>query len=318
MKVIDAYCHIIPLAYVDSLRRYRNETVGAAVQRQDRLNKNFPQFCDLDHRFQNMDEYGIDAEVASPVAYLDPNLLPLPKQNLSLTRLLNDSMAQIARESNGRIWAVGAVPLLSSKDDIHEELRRAKTELGLKGVNVPTNVHGRAIDTFGDLWESAAELRMPVYLHPANSPPAGRTYEKEYDLMHVLGWPFDTSLALSRLVFSGIAKKYPQLPVIAHHLGGMIPFFGGRMVESYQDKGLLRSFKRFYYDVAVGGSEAAFMCGYNVFGSKRLILGTDYPHGPNGGKPRLAGYPRIVKESSLSEKEKADILEGNIRRILRL
>ncbi len=112
--------------------------------------------------------------------------------------------------------------------------------------------------------------------------------------------------------------------------GGMIPFFWGRIEETYEPsrqqkligrvmpKPLLEYFSHFYYDTAVGGSAAAIRCAYEVFGADQIVFATDYPWGPGGGDSRLAKYPNIIKSLGLSGAENKKIFEDNARRLLNL
>ncbi|MDP2916941.1 MAG: amidohydrolase family protein, partial [Dehalococcoidia bacterium] len=118
--------------------------------------------------------------------------------------------------------------------------------------------------------------------------------------------------------------------IVSHHLGGMIPFFWGRINETYSPadqqktigrtlpEPLFKYFSLFYYDTAVGGSVSAVKCAYDVFGASQLVFATDNPHGPGTGEIRLATYPGVIKSLGLSEAENKQIFEGNARKILGL
>ncbi|MFC2006897.1 amidohydrolase family protein, partial [Chloroflexota bacterium] len=172
---------------------------------------------------------------------------------------------------------------------------------------------------------------VPIYIHP-NDPVSteGRSYEADYDMIHNFGWPFETELTLSRLVFSGVMERYPALKIISHHLGGGIPFFWGRINETYNPSGqhrligrvmpkpLYDYFSLFYYDTAVGGSAQAIRCAYEVFGADKLIFATDAPNGPQHGELRLANYPNVIISLGLSKDENNKILADNARRVINL
>jgi aminocarboxymuconate-semialdehyde decarboxylase len=228
----------------------------------------------------------------------------------------------------------GNVPLTDFEKGGRQEMERAVKTLGLKAMTLCTNLAGKPLDLpeFESFWACATEMDIAVYIHPNH--PVGhtdRSYEAEYELIHTLGWPFETALVLSRLVFSGIMDRYPTLKVVSHHLGGgMIPFFMGRINETYdQDsqekffgrvlpRPLSDYFSRFYYDTAVGGSAPAIRCAYEVFGADQLIFATDAPHGPGTGESRLAEYPKLIDSMSFSGEEKKKILGENARKILNL
>jgi aminocarboxymuconate-semialdehyde decarboxylase len=176
-------------------------------------------------------------------------------------------------------------------------------------------------------------MDIPVWIHPRD--PArkkDRAYEAEYDLIHNFGWPFETVLALARMVFSGFMDRFPGIRIVSHHLGGgMIPFFFGRTMETYMPekqqqligrtlpKPLYDYFSSFYFDTAVGGSVAALRCCYEVFGkANRMIFATDAPYGPRHGEARLDTYPAVIKALGLSDPEAEKILSGNARKLLKM
>jgi aminocarboxymuconate-semialdehyde decarboxylase len=184
---------------------------------------------------------------------------------------------------------------------------------------------------FEPFWAQAAALGIPVFIHPRGPfKTDGRTYEGGYDLIHNLGWPFETALALHRLVFSGIMERYPNLKIISHHLGGgMVPFFLGRTIETYEipkqekllglvmPRPLSEYFSLFYYDTAVGGSAAAIRCAYEVFGAEKLVFATDAPNGPEAGVMRLRTYPDVIRSLKLSPAETEKIMSGNISNLFK-
>ena len=311
-----------------------------------------PQVYDPDTRLADLDKFGMQAQVTGNYEAIDPNQLPVdPETQLSLCKTVNDDMARVMQASHGRIHTLANVPLSALSIGGLDEMRRAIKDLGLKGFMVITNARGMPIDKFPSFWEEAAKLSAPVFIHPCN--PAsneGRPYEAEYDLVHVFGWPFESTLIISRLVFSGIVKNNPSLRIVIHHAGAMIPFFAGRMNESYRGrppsnmaegtegiyayrKGkkapsenkvskitpIIEDFvKQIYYDTAIGGNAAAIRCASEIFGSDRIVFGTDYPFGPKGGRGRLESYPSVVKSTGFSKSDLRKIFNENIATLLRL
>ena len=144
--------------------------------------------------------------------------------------------------------------------------------------------------------------------------------------MHVFGWPFETTLTLARLVFSGIMEEFGNLKIFTHHLGGMIPFYWGRMEESYLPeyvkktdvalrKPLKEYFGMFYYDTAVGNNPGAIKCAYEIFGVDQIVFASDAPYGPGTGDERLESYPKIIEQLGLPAADTAKILGGNAAKI---
>ena len=333
--IIDAHTHGLHGDYLDQL-----ETAGGhwAKERTNLLKERAqrrPTFIDIRLRIEQLDKNNINIQVVTPPFWIDSNLFPGDvSAKLAVARALNDNMARMAEDSKARLLTGGSVPLASFEQGGRQEMERAINALGLKAISLPSNVNGKPLDSpeFEPFWAHANDMHVAVYIHPAN--PAGkrdRKYEAEYDLTHNFGWPFETALMLSRLVFSGILERYPNLKVLSHHLGGgMIPFFWGRINETYNlddqqetigrvlPKPLFDYFSRFYYDTAVGGSAPAIRCAYEVFGADRLVFATDAPHGPGTGEARLATYPDVIRSLGFSEEESKKIFESNAKRLLNI
>jgi uncharacterized protein len=329
--IIDAHSHAVDAGSLDSLmsiggdwvRKNLNRLFGPA--REKKLYAH-----DVVMRLAQLDRNGVDMQVVTPISSLDSNICPGDaKAKLAYAATMNDGMVKLMKDSKGRLLACGTIPLEDFENSGRREMNRA-VEAGIKAFTVPTHVKGRPLDLpgFERFWDTAADLGTPVYIHPRD--PAGfadRSYEAEYRLAHTVGWPYETELALMRIVFSGMMERYPSLVIVSHHLGGGLPFFMGRIMETYADSpeagGLVcyercKDFSRIYYDTAVGGSAAAVRCAYDVFGAGQLVFATDAPFGTDGGEQRLAEYPGVIRSLGLTEDENRKIFSDNIRKIFKL
>jgi len=319
--IIDTYSHFCPADFVSELVRMSsaNSILCEFIAKNVDVTKHFgrfPQFTDVKTRVQHLDKYHIDKQVTGMNNLIDPNVLPMEIEEVGkLCHMFNDGMAEAMRKADGRVITTASVPLASP--DMETEMDRAIKDLGLKGVFVPSHVHGKPIDKFTSLWDKAERLDVPVWIHPADPESVeGRPYEAEYDLTHSFGWPFETTLMASRLVFSGTMERHPRLKIVLHHLGAYISFMSGRISETYGTKPItpqgasyhvqlknvqlkkapIEYYKMFYCDTAVGGYAEAVRCGLEVFGADHVIFATDYPWGPEGGERRLATYPGVLQE----------------------
>ncbi|MFC2072140.1 amidohydrolase family protein [Chloroflexota bacterium] len=335
--IIDAHTHMFHSSYLEWMEEKGGNEVKkrAAIMRQSLRRR--PHQMDVGLRLAMLDRNNIDFQVVT-----NPGGSNLPVDDaadrLAMVRVLNDGMARLMEESKGRLIAGGNIPLIGFDQDGGKEMTRAIKTLGLKAITVPSHLKGTPLDApeFEPFWAQAAEMGVPVYIHPF-SPERhrDRTYEGDYDLSHNFGWPFETILALSRLVFSGIMERYPTLKIVSHHLGGGMPFWFARTNESYDPtnprhevqneaigrvltKPLFDYFSLFYYDTAVGGSAPAIRCAYDVFGADKLLFATDAPNGPGSGEVRLATYPNAIKSLGLPEPDNRKIFADNARRILNL
>jgi len=236
--IIDAHTHGFDGRHMESLKKAGGRWAEQSLNRLLAQTQKKPHFMDFGLRIEMLDRVGIDLQVVTPPHSLDCNLLPGDASaQTHMARAINDSMAGLMEASKGRLLACGNIALADFESHGSKEMERAIMELGLKGITVTTNLKGKPVDSpeFVAFWAQAAEMDIAVYIHPSDPvSQAGRTYEAEYDMIHNFGWPFETVLILSRLVFSGIMDRYPTLKIISHHLGGgMIPFFWGRINETY-------------------------------------------------------------------------------------
>lgn len=336
--IIDAHTHMMNAKYFEQLAGKGGKWGQERVEFGRGVAQRKPHFTDVRERVAQLERTGIDFQVVTPQSTFDCNLLPgeLSAQ-LAYARVLNDSMAALREESKGRLLPAGTIPMAGFEQGSRQELERAVNTLGLRGIGINTNIRGKPIDApeFEQFWACVNEMEVPVFIHPVK--PAGTTdrpYEAEYDLVHNFGWPFETTLMLCRLVFSGIMERYPRLRVVSHHLGGgLLPFYMGRTLETYEPenqranyggqaealpKPLFEYFRRFYYDTAVGGSAPSTKLGYEVFGADPLLFATDAPWGPGSGEFRLRDYPKVIESLDIPEADKRKILGENARRLLKL
>jgi len=218
------------------------------------------------------------------------------------------------------------------------ELERAVTTLGAVGVQVFSNVNGLPLDDprFFPLFETADRLKCPILLHPARGAAVadypGETKSK-YEIWWTFGWPYETSAAMQRLVFSRLFDRLPAIRIVAHHLGAMVPYFEGRVGygldqfgartadEDYE--GLRRSmpkrpfdyFKMFWADTAVFGSRAATECGLAFFGTEQVVFASDAPFDPEGGPMYIRETIRVIDSLDISAEARRNIYQGNAERL---
>ena len=219
--VIDGFSHILPKRFVEEIsRRYPTDELKglSAIKR----------FHEVENRVRVLDEYKIDQQVltlARPSIWIDmPEDIALP-----VTRAANDAVFETAKQFPERFIPLGTLPNLS--EEFLPELDRCIEDLGMAGVQIFSNVDGRPLDDpeFRPFFEKANSTRVPVWIHPQ----LRVGWAERFALDKLLGWPYDTSMALAQLVFSGIMEAYPDLRIISHHMGGMIPFFSERLKTGY-------------------------------------------------------------------------------------
>ncbi len=182
---------------------------------------------------------------------------------------------------------------------------------GANAIQIGTNANGEPLDEkkFWPIYEVIAKSGRPILLHPARTremPDYPTEKVSKYEICSVLGWPYETGVTLARFVFSGIIDRNPGLTIVAHHLGGVIPYLEGRVGHSFDQLGARTSdedygavlrglkkrpydyFKDFYGDTAVEGARAATVCGIDFFTPERVVFASDCPF----DKEKGPGYIR--------------------------
>ena len=332
---IDIFPHIYPRAFYDRMMAISDR----AANMQKRV-REIPVIVDLDIRFRLMDQFPDYRQIltlASPPleAYADPATSP------ELARIANDGMCEIAQKYPDRFLAFVASLPMNNVDACMKEIDRAVIELGAKGVQIFTNVDGRPLDEpeFQPIFDRMAALDLPIWLHPArqsNFPDYLVEKKSRYEMWWVFGWPYETSVAMGRLVFSGLFDRNPDIKIIAHHTGAMIPYFEGRvgpgldqlgartpdkerdLVEHSLKKRPMDYFRMFYGDTALFGAIAPLECGLKFFGADRILFGTDMPFDPEKGLGFIRDTIRAVDAMDISQEVRSKIYEGNARRLLKL
>ncbi len=333
MKKIDMFNHFFPKNFFD---RYIN--VSGAKDIGERM-LNVRSIVDLEERFRIMDEFGDYCQIIS--AGQPPiEVMALPDKAPELARVYNDCAAELVAKYPARFPGFVASLPMNNPAEAVKEMERARTQLGAKGFQIFTNVAGKSLDEpeFLPVFEQAALHDSLLWLHPArgaNFPDYLAEKKSLYEIWWTLGWPYETSAAMARIVFSGLLDRFPNLKILTHHLGGMIPYFEGRVGYGWDQIGtrtsdadyfaLLRSLKKrpldyfrmFYADSAVFGSTPATECGLKFFGVEHVLFASDAPFDPKPGVYARETI-RIIENLDLSTAEKEQIFHGNAERLLKL
>ena len=306
--IIDIYCH------------YLSKLVG------ERVKVDFPvQTADPEVRLRVMQKYDIDMQAIS----LPPSILNRlgVEDAAEISRLANDDNYVLCKTYPKRFLNVCAVSLQDMQSALRE-IDRSVNELDCRGITVATNQKGKGLDSeeFYPFYEKVIEYDLPIFLHPSN----WESYplvdmQQGWRMMHIFGWPFDTTQAVWRLIFGGILDRYPSLKIITHHLGAMFPFFVRRVEENfniYLKDSLPRHISKYwanlYGDTALDGTQAAYACGYAFFGPNRMMYGTDYPFGAEAGEDFVRSNLMGVKSMDIPLNEVSKILGLNAKEILKI
>jgi predicted TIM-barrel fold metal-dependent hydrolase len=278
---------------------------------------------DLELQLKDMDEAGVDISVLSCLLGWSA---PLEE-----CRMINDDLAAVQEKFPRRFVGLAQAPLLEGRAAL-AELRRAISDLGLRGVTITSQVNGLSLDApnlFG-FYELACQLDVPVFVHPALVP-TGYEHLKDYDLPRVLGREVDLTVATTRLIAGGVFDRYPGLKIVMAHFGGGIAALKERLVGKGYRFGTLKRPCGDYYDLVYfdmagfEGGTVALSCALQGIRPERLVFASDYPQDFTGvntdtgkGMKELRDYIGVVRNLPLDEKQKEAMLGGTAARLLKL
>jgi aminocarboxymuconate-semialdehyde decarboxylase len=334
LRKIDIYNHVMPLPYLDLVKK--NYTDQGMVKRMSEVRM----LWDMEARAAMLDQWPAVQQVLT-LGNPPPDGLFGPEESPAAARIANDGMAEICAKWPKKFPAFVAALPMNNVPETLKEMDRAIGTLGARGIEIKTNVNGRPLDDpeFFPVFERATNHHgVPIWMHPMRSA-SFTDYKAEpksrYEIWQVMGWPYETTVAMSRIVFSGMLDRLPDMKIITHHCGGMLPFFAGRAEtlwaqlgsrtadEDYSGilKGLkkpfMEYFKMFYGDTVLGGSASALRCGLDFFGPDHVVFASDCPFDPEGGPMFIREGIRSIEELKLPETVKRKIYAENAIRLLK-
>jgi predicted TIM-barrel fold metal-dependent hydrolase len=324
---IDVFPHIIPKRYKEALyQRARGPFFGS------NWIDAIPTLTDLDFRFRIMDRHEGYVQV---LTLGNPPLEKVvsPKDAVELAKMANDEMAELVTKYPDRFVAAVASLPMNDIDAALKEIDRAIVELKHRGIQIHTPLNGKPLDSpeFLPFFEKMAHYNLPTWIHPlrdTNVPDYAGERSSKYLVFSIFGWPYETTVAMTRLVFSGLFDKYINLKVITHHSGGMVPYFAERIVGFHDINEMHLNFKYalkqrpidyyrlFYNDTAVYGNTPALMCCYAFFGAEHMLFGTDMPYDNEFGFRYVRQTIDAIGKMHISDAEKGLIFEGNAKKLL--
>jgi predicted TIM-barrel fold metal-dependent hydrolase len=332
--IIDIFNHFMPKTIFDRLATLVPGHVALSAFPE------LPTLWDVDARLRMMDEFGDLQHVLSlanpPIEMLGP-----PDKTPELAKIANDGLAELCRQHPDRFPAFIASMPMNNVEACVGEADRAIKELGAKGIQVFTNVLGKPLSApeFRPLFQAMAKHDLPVWIHPIRGPQfSDYATEKasEHEIWFTFGWPYETTACVTRLIFSGIYDELPNLKIITHHMGGMVPFYAGKIDLGFDQifhgktdenpvakkAGLKRRpgdyYRMLYADTSVNGSAAAARCGHAFFGTSHCLFATDAPFDAEQGRMLIRETINAVNSLEIPAAEKQKIFSGNARSLLKL
>ena len=328
---IDFHCHLTPKTYLDAIEKTPDKWKASIEVRDGQrfirpANYPFPVgfgpltpgFWEPQARIEHMRRVGVDMEALSAPTYLfyywaDPGLA------LEVAQMTNEAIAAAARAHPDRFAGMATLPLQDMRRAV-PELQRAVKELGHRAVEIGTRIAGRELDdaSLFPLYECAQDLDIPVFVHPNNAEGGERT--RRFYFGNVLGFPFDTTLAVASVIFGGVLDRFPRLRLCFAHGGGFLPYQIGRLDHAASVRPECQVLPRrptaymraMYYDTLTHSQESLrWLVG--LVGNDHVVLGSDFPYDMGEFEP-----VRFVEGAGLSPEAVANVLGANAARLLRL
>ncbi|MEJ8838509.1 amidohydrolase family protein [Ramlibacter sp. AN1133] len=330
-KVVDLHCHYLnpevnaKTAHLNAAQHdptviFANELTRETNVRQ--MKTRAPKLTGVDQRLKDMDRMGVDVQAVCPAPY-HFFYFTEPDYGAQLAREVNEGIAKLVADTPDRFVGLGSVPLQDAELAVRE-LEHAVQNLGLRGVEICTNVNGKNLTDpslgLEKFFARAEELGILVFMHPLGYTQADRLTQHYFN--NVIGNPLDSTVAVSHLIFDGTMARHPKLKVLVAHGGGFVAHYWARMDHAWRARPDCRTvikrppskyLEKFFFDTITHDPQ---MLKHLVdrFGADHVVLGTDYPY--DMGEDDPLGLLAQVKRLPKAEREL--IAGGNAARLLKL
>ncbi len=328
---IDAYTHFFPAKYFEQLVASKVPDIGKRV-------REVPAIHDLEVRRRVVGSFPDYRQIISVALPPIGTYVP-PDKAEAVARIANDGLAELCRKHPDAFAGFVAEVPLTAPDAGARESERAIKDLGACGVQIVTNVNGKPLDRpeFVPFFEKMNALRLPVWVHPtrtAATPDYADEKKSLYEIWWTFGWSYETAVFMSRMVFSKTLDRYPDLKIIVHHFGGIVPMLEGRIGPGWDQLGartsdedygaLLKSLNKrpldyfkqdFYADTAVFGGEGATIAGMMFYPLEKIVFASDCPFDPEKGTMYIRETLRLVNKLDLTKEQRDQVYYKNLERI---
>jgi predicted TIM-barrel fold metal-dependent hydrolase len=276
-------------------------------------------WSDLDRQLKVMDESGIEKSLL---------LYPTSDAHLNMggwgnvCKIYNDEISSVVKKHPSRFIGGGILPG-DNQQNLLAELKRFD-DLSLQVISLASSYEGKYLDDeiFHPVYEFAQKRKLPIHVHPQIMNPVGDERIKDPLLTPVLGYVFDVSVCIGKLMMSGVFSKFPEVKFIFAHYGGVLPIVKERFDNTYQmlrkrnfvkDLGKLPAeyFKNLYFDTSGSKSPASLLCALEVVDFSHILFGSDFPANQN-----LAESIAIIEKSPLEKAQKTAIFTQNAEKLI--
>ena len=330
---IDAYTHFFPKKFFDKM-----QDVAGDYKDMGKRVRSLPALFDVDVRKKIVDGHKDYQQILSYPQPPVEKFAKTPAQIDEIIRIINDGFAELCAKEKDHFPGWVAQISLDAPDAGVAEAERA-IKMGALGVQIYTNIAGKPLDdpAFEPFFEAMNKSGKPVWMHPAraaNFPDYLTEKKSKYEIWWTFGWSYETAAAMARLVFSGIMDKYPNLKIITHHFGGIVPMLEGRIGPGWDQLGvrtsdedlsvILKRLKKrpldyfkhtFYADTAVFGGVPATHAGFAFYDLDKIVFASDCPFDPEKGTMYTRETLRILEGIDMPVADKEKVWHGNLERI---
>jgi predicted TIM-barrel fold metal-dependent hydrolase len=329
---IDAYTHFTSPKFLDFAEKQAGKpfVLRSMYERLTTL-------TDWRERIGLLDKNEIDVHVLVPVPWLEafPKIANDPMLAPQAARMMNDELAAFVAQQPKRFRGVATLPTVSS-DAMVAELHRAVKELGFLGGFIAVGPTAKRTDhpDLEALYSTLVELDATLWLHPSRPPMPDYIDEKvsKFEDWITFGWLHDTTSAMVRIAFCGVFDRYPDIRIVAHHHGALLPIYAkrfdsllalgelsGDVLATKISRPYINHFRKFYCDTAAFGYEPGVLeIALKFFGPERVLFGTDTPFDSSGGQYFTAETLRSIRDMAVSEDVRTALLSGNAIKAFKL
>lgn len=331
MRYLDAVTHFFPQRFFDKMLAAPG--FSSAIGKRMR---HVTSVWDLDVRLRVVERFGDYRQILS-LGMPPIDIIATAEEGIDYARLANDGLAELVERHPDRFAGYLAALPMHAPDDAVREAERAFRN-GANGLQVHTNVNGVSVadPRFLGVFETALKHDKPILLHPARRPDmVDLPSEKmsRYEAWVIFGWPYETSVIMTHMVFSGFLDRLPGIKLLVHHLGAMVPFFESRIRHGWAELGtrteskdpamvpqklnrpVLDYFRLFYGDTALAGSRAGIACGLEFFGAEKVLFASDCPFDAEGGVLYITETIAALASLDLAPDARERICHGNAERL---
>ena len=330
---IDAYTHFFPKKFFDKMQDMAGDykDMGKRV-------RSLPALFDVDVRKKIVDGHKDYQQILSYPQPPVEKFAKTPAQIDEIIRIINDGFAELCAKEKDHFPGWVAQISLDAPDAGVAEAERA-IKMGALGVQIYTNVAGKPLDRpqYLPFWKKMNELGKPIWLHPARGAEMPDYIDEKkslYEIWWTFGWSYETAAAMARLVFSKIMDNHPNLKIITHHFGGIVPMLEGRIGPGWDQLGartsdedyvsLRKSLKKrpidyfkqdFFTDTAVFGGEGATIAGKMFYPLDKIVFASDCPFDPEKGPMYIRETLRLIEKMDWTRQEREQVYYKNLERI---